>query len=458
VTASVEGIGVDPAHPPLRWEVWSGEAWIPAKVHADTTGGLNRDGEVLLLIPMEHDGLTLGSVRAHWVRAVFTKPQSGQPTYQMSPQLRDVKVASLGGTVAAEHAEQLAVEQLGRSDGSAGQTYSVRVAPVLPRREGENVVVTTSDAVDTWTEVDDFTASGPDDPHVHWDNATGVVTFGPRVRYPDGTIRQHGAIPPDGATIAVTGYRHGGGASGNVGAGTLAALRSSVPFIDRVSNLAPATGGVDAETVDNAKIRGPLTLRHGQRAVTAGDYERLTLESSIEVARARCLPPATPDGPVRLLVVPHVRTQPADQVLDDFALDDALVARISESLDERRVLGTVVEIGTPYYQGITVATLLRALPGRPAELIRQRALDMLYRFVNPLVGGTEGDGWPFDTDLNAATLAQILEAVEGVDRVEEVLLFEFDLRTGERSGVGREVIRLDDHSVFLSARHQIVVR
>jgi len=43
--------------------------------------------------------------------------------------------------------------------------------------------------------------------------------------------------------------------------------------------------GVDAETVAEAKVRGPMTLRTGQRAVTAGDYERLTLESSIEVAR-----------------------------------------------------------------------------------------------------------------------------------------------------------------------------
>jgi hypothetical protein len=139
-------------------------------------------------------------------------------------------------------------------------------------------------------------------------------------------------------------------------------------------------------------------------------------------------------------------------------LSEPLLARIRDHLDERRVIGTSVEVGTPYFQGVTVAALLQSLPGRPATLVRQRALDVLYRFINPLVGGADGDGWPFDNDLNAATIAQLLEAIEGVERVEEVLLFEYDLRTGERHGTGKELIRLDRQSLFLSARHQVVVR
>jgi len=201
-----------------------------------------------------------------------------------------------------------------------------------------------------------------------------------------------------------------------------------------------------------------MTLRTGSRAVTARDYERLTLESSVEVARARCLSPSDPGGPVRLLVVPHVRTPPEFHKLDDFALSEPLVETISEHLDERRVLGTTVEVGVPYYQGVTVAVLVRALPGRPATLVRQRALDILNEFVNPLTGGPEGDGWPFDTDINAAPIAQMIEGVEGVDRVEEVLLFEYDLRNGRRHGTGKELIRLDEQSLFLSAAHQVVVR
>jgi hypothetical protein len=64
----------------------------------------------------------------------------------------------------------------------------------------------------------------------------------------------------------------------------------------------------------------------------------------------------------------------------------------------------------------------------------------------------------FDTDLNSAVVAQLLESVEGVERVEELLLFEYDLRSGRRLGSGRDLIRLDRHSLFLSAKHQVVVR
>ena len=131
---------------------------------------------------------------------------------------------------------------------------------------------------------------------------------------------------------------------------------------------------------------------------------------------------------------------------------------MSSYLDDRRVLGTSIEVGTPYYQGITVAALVHSQAGRPANLVRERVLDELYRFINPLTGGTAGQGWPFDLDANAAHIAQLLESVEGVERVEEVLLFEIDLRTGQRQGPGREIIRLDSHSLFLSSLHQVVAR
>lgn len=458
VTALSEGYGIEPDRPPLVWEVWSGDAWIPCRVDSDSTGGLNRDGVVVLHVPLAHETLTLSGTLAHWLRVRLTAAAEGEPWYEASPQLRGLTVASLGGTVHAEHARRVAGEVVGQSDGGPGQQYQVQQAPVLPRREGEQVEVVVGDRVEAWTEVPDFSRSGPDDRHVHWDGATGRITFGPRIRYPDGSIRQHGAIPPDGAVVRVTGYRTGGGAGGNVGAGTLSQLRAPIPFVNEVSNFEPARGGVDAETVENAKLRGPLSLRTGQRAVTAADYERLTLEASPAVARARCLPPTAPGGPVRLLVVPHVLVPNRDQRLDDFALGDGLVDRITAHLDERRTLGAVVEVGTPYYQGVTVAALVQAVPGRPATQVRERALDLLHRFVNPLTGGVDGNGWPFDTDLNAAAIAQLLEAVDGVERVEEVLLFEYDLRTGERHGVGRELIRLEPHSLFLSASHQVVVR
>jgi predicted phage baseplate assembly protein len=458
IHAEAEGIGVDPHDAPLIWESWNGEGWVELQVFSDSTGGLNRAGDIVVLIGPEAQLLTLGGIAAYWLRARLLAPKPGQPTYQQSPRIGSLTVSAVGGTTAAEHTQSGRGEMVGRSDGRAGQVFAVSQFPVLPRSEGENVRITDVDGAESWIEVADFSRSGPTDLHVVWDNGTGELRFGPRVRYADGSVRQHGRIPRDGAQIAVTGYRYGGGASGNVGAGTITTLRSTLPYVASVVNLRPSLGGVDGETIEEAKIRGPLTLRSGQRAVTASDFERLTLESSVEVARARCLPAVTGQGPIRMLVVPNVRSHPRDHRLDDFAIPAALMTTVGMHLDAHRVVGTAVEISTPYFQGVSVAALIFAVPGRPAPLVRQRAIDALTEYINPLAGGADGVGWPFDRDLNAAAVAQLLESVEGVERVDEVLLFEYDLREGRRLGSGKDIIRLDPQSLFLSAAHQVVVR
>lgn len=458
VAAPVEGIGVIPSKPPLRWEIWYGEAWIGCDVYRDTTGGLNRNGSIVLLLPNAHEPLTLGGHRAYWIRARLLAPEAGQPSYRATPQIQRLSVASVGGTATAEHSDVASREILGTSNGKPDQVFAVRHTPVLPRLDGETVVIEDADGAEAWTEVADFTRSGPDDKHFVWDSTTGQVYFGPLIRYPDGSHEQHGASPKEGARVTVTRYRFGGGALGNVGRGTIKALRSTIPYVTTVENVKPSVGGVDAETVDNAKRRGPQTLRTGGRAVTVSDFERLAAEADPSIARVRCLPPLESGKPIRLLLVPKVEREPETLNLDDFALPMGMVNRVRAYLDERRILGTTIEIGTPYYQGVTIAALLAAKPGRPATLVRERANLALYRFLNPINGGTDGGGWGFDTDLNVASMFQLLEAVEGVERVEEVLFFEYDLRNHERLGFGKELVKLDRDSLFLSANHQVVVR
>ena len=240
-------------------------------------------------------------------------PEPGQPSYRASPQIRNVHVDSIGGSVRSEHSDIAGHEVLGTSTGKADQVFVVRETPVLPRRTGETVQVTIRDDVQNWTEVADFVGSGPNDRHFTWDSTTGDVRFGPLIRYPDGDTRQHGAVPPEAATIAVTSYRFGGGAGGNVGAGTLNALRSTIPYVDRVENITAAIGGVDAESVENAKLPRPA-LDEIRRP--GGDRRRLRASRSRSrpVHRPGALSAAAQCGePIRLLVVPAI-DQPGAQL------------------------------------------------------------------------------------------------------------------------------------------------
>src|SRR5690606_26558142 len=97
-----------------------------------------------------------------------------------------------------------------------------------------------------------------------------------------------------GSPVRVQRYRTGGGESGNVGTGAIVQLRQPIPYIDRVENRYPATGGRDAETVDNAKERGPLQLRTRNRAVTLEDYTHLAGEAALDAARVHAV--AAGDG------------------------------------------------------------------------------------------------------------------------------------------------------------------
>lgn len=466
----VEGAGVDPRDPPKVWQSWDGSDWRDARVLTDTTEGFNTPGQVELLLSRRHQPLTIGAVTAHWLRCRLLEPTEGQRPYQHSPLLDSVELAGLGGTVAAHHAEPAPAELLGTSTGAPGQLFTVRRTPVLPRRFGESVRVTPTQprasgepgnqtaAVQEWTEVADFSGATEADQVFTWSGATGEIRFGPRVIARDGSVRQFGAVPGEGAQVWVTGYRYGGGRRGNVGAGKLTVMLTSIPSVEAVRNLERASGGVDAETVQNAKLRGPLFLRGGQRAVTARDFERLAGEAARDVARARCLPPVGPGEPVRLLVVPRVDVASDSLALSDLALPSSLVAGLKDYLDDRRLLTTRVRIDEPSYQGVTVAAEVQAAPTVRAEKVRADAETALYQFINPIVGGPDGHGWPFDLDLSIGDIYAVLRSVPGVVRAEAVHLFVADLRGERPPEEAPQRIPLAREALFMSIGHRVVVR
>jgi len=52
----------------------------------------------------------------------------------------------------------------------------------------------------------------------------------------------------------------------------------------------------------------------------------------------------------------------------------------------------------------------------------------------------------------------VVESVEGVQAVDELQLFSYDLRNGRRIGDGREAVPLTENALFLAADHRVVVR
>ncbi|MBI4494448.1 MAG: putative baseplate assembly protein [Chloroflexi bacterium] len=467
----MEGVGVDPKNPPIAWETWDGVEgrWARLKVDEDSTGGLNRDGVVILDTPLYAAPTVVDGRAAFWVRCRLLRPRPGQPGYSSSPRLNGVLVESLGARTMASHKFKVYDEVLGTSDGTPGQSFRLATLPVLPRSEGETLEVQCEDGTfEPWTEVSHFGASGPDDPHFMVDDVTGTVELGPRIRTPRGLEQQFGRVPPSGRVLRFTSYMSGGGVEGNVGARALSVLKSSVPYVAWVANFQPAFGGTDTEDLEHAKWRGPLVLRTSERAVTVEDFERLAREASSAVARSHCLPVAAPTdraarppsgagpGLVRVLLVPTIPDSDGPVPRDRLALPARVIQEVQAHLDRRRLLTCELLIGPPTYVWVHAAVKVLAQPQADRGRVAKAVSSALYRYLHPMVGGPEGTGWPFGRELMAGDIYARLQQVEDVAMVEEVVLHMVD-PDSERIGAPLSRLPLEPDALICSWEHSVEV-
>ncbi len=454
----IDGVGVDPTDPPLAWEAWDGEAWARCELEQDETGGLNRRGDIVVHLPLDHAESMIDGSRAGWLRARITEPIAGQPRYSASPMISSLHASTVGGSVHAAHADIGEPEVVGESTGQPGQRYAVPSGAMVDVGPQPVIEVSTADGWVEWTIVDDFVDCGPDDYVVVVDRAAGEIEFAPMVRFEDGSTRLYGAIPPQRAAIRVRGQAVGGGRRGNVPPRAIRTLKTSIPFVRAVTNRHGASGGVDAESVDEARVRGPLMLRTRSRAVTAEDFELITREAAPEIARVRCIPAATADeaGHVTVCIVPAAPREHDVLRFGDLLPSDTTLAAIADRLEASRIIGSVVHVEPPTYQGVTVVARLRALPRADADRVRSDAVAALHRYFDPLVGGADGAGWPWGRPAQSGDAFSVLQRVPGVDVVEDVRLFGANPVTGER-GEATTRLELSPNSLVFSYEHQVRV-
>lgn len=177
--------------------------------------------------------------------------------------------------VLAENA-QLLTQQF-TSLGIPSQEFSVDQTPYV---QGSAKVTI---GLDTWIEVEDFFNSKTTDKHYVADvNADDLLTL----IFGDG---EQGAIPL--GTIDVE-YKVGGGAIGNVFAETITVLEASFtdvfsnPVNMVVTNNDAAQGGVDRETLSEARFKAPRSVKTNQRTIAREDFE-INAQEVAGVSRAR---------------------------------------------------------------------------------------------------------------------------------------------------------------------------
>ncbi len=425
------------------WEYFNGKTWeaLPA---TDDTAGFTGSGFVSFIAPDDLDKTAKFTEERYWIRA---RLEMGG--YVKFPRIRRI----LSNVVEAYHHQTINDEVLGNGDGTPLQQYKLLHGPVLsgeileirereapretdlvdlgpnPVRKAEPDNPDSNEVWVRWRQVDSFFESTPTSRHYTLDYLTGTVAFG------DG---RRGMAPPTGRNgVVMRTYKIGGGATGNVNTGTITSMVRALSYIDTVTNPLPATGGSDRESVEDAKRRAPYTIKSRDRAVTAEDFEMLALRASTSLARAKCVPDRSNRGQITLVLIPKAETR-AEDLTRRLLPSHEIMRYIKRYLDERRLVGTIVNVIKPRYKDLSIkVTLLRRTVGTSDRLRREIEIK-LRRFLHPLFGGRDGKGWEFGRPVLKSDLVHYIEEIPGVDGVDSI-----DIRD-EHKDVTVEHVRIDD--------------
>jgi predicted phage baseplate assembly protein len=479
------GGGIDPDLPPVVWETARDDRpWGRVEVLSERTGGFNYPtGITELQVPQDCAQATVGGRRMYWVRCRLVDRPPGLDRYVNAPQLEEIAVDAIGVLTDARHVMVVRSETLGTSDGSAGQTFKVVHAPAHRLQAGEHLEVLEPKDPGSeqeqgtpeeyfredrnpkpWTRCDSFADSTPEDRHFRFDPATGEVQLGPAIRIPGGW-RQHGAVPPKGATLSMSCYRHGGGLLGNVERDRLTVLRTPIPGVARVTNPLPARGGNEVEPQPAARLRAADELRTRHRAVTAEDFETIALRASGRVARVRCVKPA-PGSAIVVAILPAAARPEGPLALGELVAPEDLRREVLDALEARCLLGTSLHVTPVALRPITVAVEVLVSPSTVLEDVQARIAAALHAYLNPLVGGDlnavlddradSGEGWQWGRPLHDGELRPLVRSIRGVEAITILRLYETDLASGrpiEPPLEGQLVLAPDE--LIASGRHAV---
>lgn len=441
----IAGHGIDPEDPPLEWQISTADGWRTCeRVGRDSTSGMNETGHIELALPDGHTNRLIEDVDSYWLRCRVLGGKRDR--YRETPKLVNISASTIGVVSRCVNAAAVDGEQIAESTGVPGQEVRLLNSPVVSM-PGEDLEILAHPPGSTWDgstwvspagfepvcwkRVSNFADSGSEDRHFTLDAHNGLLRFGPEVREVDGSIRRHGAVPEKGSILTVGRYWFGGGERANIVPGAIRGLRSSIPHVSTVRNRHHGRGGVDAETVEEAKRRGPLELRARNRAVTAEDFEYLAKSAASEVSRAKCLEDSNNPGmaAVRVLIVPTSVTRTGPSSLDDLDPSQELLQLVTDRLERARLIGTTVRVEPPEYVGVAVDASVQARDDANLKEVEDHALARLYAYFNPVTGGSDGNGWPFGRGVHVGEAFSVLQSCPGVDVVEELKLVAVDLRS-----------------------------
>ncbi len=283
-------------------------------------------------------------------------------------------------------------EIVGSSNHSPNQIFILNYAPVI--MDSVSIAVDSGLGFETWTRVESFIDSYSHSKHYILninDQGQAQIKFGNGVS---------GMIPQSIQDGIMASYRVGGGTDGNVGVNTITKMPMQLANIVRTFNPYEAKIlGRDREDVEEARIKAPAQLGSKWGAVTLKDYKSIAL-GLLGVVRANAT-----EGPTGTMLV-NVYYYP-----DGTVTDEEIKRELIDIYDEKKVVGTLVNIEKGKERPINVTANIKTLPMYKTTEVEDTVESVIRTIMTP--GKYDFKEVPENSDLVVDLLS--LDTVRGVD-------------------------------------------
>jgi predicted phage baseplate assembly protein len=226
-----------------------------------------------------------------------------------------------------------------------------------------------------------------------------------------------------------------------------------------VTNPSPASGGTEAETIEEAKLRVQRELELPTRAVTADDYEAIAKTTpGLRVARAKAIPLYKPglrdyprvkaQGQMTVVVVPYAETEQP-------TAGPGFLDTVRRHLDRYRLLTTELHVMPAAYIRITVHAVVVVEPKHKNE--SGRIHDALRHTLSPVIrhsGAAADEGWAFGRSVYRGDLYGVISRLKGVAYVQD-LWVDAEGAGAMKDGAGD--VHLPPYGLVYSGDHEIEI-
>lgn len=186
-------------------------------------------------------------------------------------------------------------------------------------------------------------------------------------------------IPPGSISGIVTGEAVASGSQFNVASGSIQKLSQSRAFLKSVTNLEPATGGADEETIAQTISRGFAALRYRETLITADDFEQEAMRQLGVGSVAKAIGGLASDKVSSERGAVHLFVLNADGTVPNLAQRTALHQVMQPNLP----IASLLHISEINLLPVRIRSIASLLPGDNAQLRANEINLQLREYLKP---------------------------------------------------------------------------